>query len=105
MTSPNDAKREGATVEQLRAVIDRGQTGEKVPFSDPATAPLGTDDEAAGTRHDPHVTAQMIQTETAKAPPPQEPRIDAAKMMIVAAFLAVCALFLWFAFLSAPPPQ
>jgi hypothetical protein len=29
--------------------IDRGVTGDKVPGSDPAAAPLGTDDEAAGT--------------------------------------------------------
>jgi hypothetical protein len=35
-------------MEQLRADIDSGRTGEKVPGSDPAAAPLGTDDEAAG---------------------------------------------------------
>ncbi|MCJ8144252.1 hypothetical protein MKI84_15120 [Ancylobacter sp. A5.8] len=38
-----------STAERLRADIDRGRTGDKVPFSDPAAAPLGTDDEAAGT--------------------------------------------------------
>ncbi|WGD30467.1 hypothetical protein AncyloWKF20_01085 [Ancylobacter sp. WKF20] len=37
------------TADRLRADIDRGQAGDKVPFSDPAAAPLGTDDEAAGT--------------------------------------------------------
>lgn len=36
------------TTEQLRARIDSGSTGEKVGFPDPAAAPLGTDDEAAG---------------------------------------------------------
>jgi hypothetical protein len=35
--------------EQLRNAIDTGKTGEKVAFPDPAAAPLGTDDEAAGT--------------------------------------------------------
>ena len=35
--------------EQLRAAIDRGDTRDKVVGSDPATAPLGTDEEAAGT--------------------------------------------------------
>ncbi|MPQ95310.1 hypothetical protein AXZ77_2496 [Thioclava sp. ES.031] len=38
-----------AEASQLRETIDRGGTGDKVAFSDPAAAPLGTDDEAAGT--------------------------------------------------------
>ena len=38
------------TGEQLRHDIDSGKTGEKVGFPDPATAPLGTDDEAGGAR-------------------------------------------------------
>ncbi|MFT0860746.1 hypothetical protein [Ancylobacter sp. G4_0304] len=37
-----------STAERLRAEIDRGRAGDKVPFPDPAAAPLGTDDEAAG---------------------------------------------------------
>ena len=36
-------------VDQLRNDIDSGRTGDKVACSDPAAAPLGTDDEAAGT--------------------------------------------------------
>lgn len=36
------------TIDQLRADIDAGRTGEKVAHPDPAAAPLGTDDEAAG---------------------------------------------------------
>jgi len=36
-------------VDKLRDDIDRGRTGDKVDVSDPAAAPLGTDDEAAGT--------------------------------------------------------
>lgn len=39
----------GTTVEQLRRDIDRGVTHDKVPGSDPAAAPLGADEEAAGT--------------------------------------------------------
>lgn len=41
--------RRGPTTAQLRDTIDRGRTGSKVPHEDPAAAPLGTDDEAAGT--------------------------------------------------------
>ena len=37
------------TTARLKADIDAGRTGDKVPSSDPALAPLGTDDEAAGT--------------------------------------------------------
>ena len=36
-------------MEQLRRDIDRGRTGDKIEVSDPAAAPLGTDEEAAGT--------------------------------------------------------
>jgi hypothetical protein len=34
---------------QLSADIDSGRTGDKNPALDPSLAPLGTDDEAAGT--------------------------------------------------------
>ena len=37
------------TTARLRHDIDRGRGGDKVDVGDPATAPLGTDDEAAGT--------------------------------------------------------
>lgn len=36
------------TGEQLRADIDAGRTGDKIPFPDPAAAPLATDAEAGG---------------------------------------------------------
>jgi hypothetical protein len=40
---------EVGTTARLRAEIDSGRTGDKVATIDPAAAPLGTDDEAAGT--------------------------------------------------------
>jgi hypothetical protein len=46
---PSPSRRDSATTEQLRRDIDRGLTGDKIPVEDPAAAPLGTDDEAAGT--------------------------------------------------------
>ncbi|ODN70118.1 hypothetical protein [Methylobrevis pamukkalensis] len=36
------------TNDRLHGDIERGKTKDKVPFADPAAAPLGTDDEAAG---------------------------------------------------------
>jgi hypothetical protein len=44
------------TTEQLRIAIDQGQGGCKVDVGDPASAPLGTDDEAGGA---PNSTAQV----------------------------------------------
>ena len=38
----------GAESARLREDIDSGATGDKVPFSDPSAAPLGTDAEAGG---------------------------------------------------------
>ena len=46
----NQAGLQGGGAEQLRQRIDSGLTGDKVAVSDPATSPLGTDDEAAGGR-------------------------------------------------------
>ena len=37
------------TTDQIRHDIDSGKSGDKVGFPDPSAAPLGTDDEAAGT--------------------------------------------------------
>tara|TARA_R110002020_G_scaffold26514_34_gene86067 strand:+ start:6073 stop:6417 length:345 start_codon:yes stop_codon:yes gene_type:complete len=48
------SERNGAAAKaRLRDDIDRGAAGDKVAFSDPAAAPLGTDEEAAGTPPDP----------------------------------------------------
>lgn len=52
-----------ADAQRLRDAIDKGLTGDKIPAADPAAAPLGTDDEAAGTRPPP--SASVID----KAPP------------------------------------
>jgi hypothetical protein len=43
---PADDKPDRGNPERLRAAIDHGWTADKVSVSDPAAAPLGTDDEA-----------------------------------------------------------
>ncbi|MGQ9367787.1 hypothetical protein [Azospirillum sp. ST 5-10] len=65
---PDDRPADPPTMaaQRLRAAIDRGETGDKVPNEDPAAAPLGTDDEAAGTRPPPTV---------APSPSPGGPRV------------------------------
>ena len=57
-----------ATVEQLRRDTDSGRTRDKVSGSDPAAAPLGADEEAAGTP----VSAKQVELDrqnTVDAPP------------------------------------
>ena len=44
-----NAENGSSTAARLRAEIDAGNTAGKVGVSDPAAAPLGTDEEAAGT--------------------------------------------------------
>jgi hypothetical protein len=57
------------TVERLRTDIDRGRTGDKVAVSDPAMAPLGTDEEAAGT---PLTVQQIAETRRLEVSCPRE---------------------------------
>ena len=65
MTGPRPAHHEsrGATVAQLRADIDSGRTGDKVAAIDHAAAPLGTDEEAAGTPVSAEIVAMVRQRE------------------------------------------
>jgi hypothetical protein len=57
---------ETANISQLRRDIDSGRTGDKVAAPDPAAAPLGTDDEAAGTTLSSEVV-EMAQKEELRA--------------------------------------
>jgi hypothetical protein len=56
-----------ATPDQLRHDIDSGRTGDKVRASDPAAAPLCTDEEAAGTSIAPELVARVRHFERARA--------------------------------------
>lgn len=50
------------TAQELEGAIDRGRTGDKGAFFDPAASPLGTDDEAAGKPETPtRVTTALRQ--------------------------------------------
>ena len=52
-----------STTDKLRADIDAGRTRDKVAGTDPAAAPLGTDEEAAGRPIDPAAVATARQRE------------------------------------------
>lgn len=77
--------------DQLRARIDEGATGDKVPASDPAAAPLGTDAEAGGSRLDPADIARDMRDGGPPEPPAaaQNARGPAAGRTRTAAFVAV----------------
>jgi len=58
-----------ANAERLRDAIDSGRTGDKVAWADPAIAPLGADEEAAGTPPTPEAMQQAFASETTRAVP------------------------------------
>jgi hypothetical protein len=100
-----------ARTEELRKDIDEGKTGDKVPFRDPAAAPLGSDDEAAGHPPTPEAVAlareNEIRTDAADHPNATEqgrdsfnaqkqspwPGIAIGLAVIVIAGIAIAAIF------------
>ncbi|ALA19183.1 MULTISPECIES: hypothetical protein [Chelatococcus] len=80
-----------ATVERLRRDIDLGKTGDKVPFPDPAAAPLGTDDEAAGT---PVTTAELHAESHALTPQPSSPPHSRRAIIVAAAIAGAAIVFI-----------
>jgi hypothetical protein len=94
---------EPAQTDRLRADIDRGRTGDKVPASDPSAAPLGTDDEAGGTPADVARTRLAAQQRVAGEPPrrpglaegPRRPGRVALAVVGVAGVLVLVLVALW----------
>jgi hypothetical protein len=93
-----------ATVAQLRRDIDSGATGDKVPVLDPASAPLGTDDEAAGAPPPPELVADVRRAERADRRAPLDPTDndeDPRGLRLIGAValaVALAAVALWFSF-------
>lgn len=87
---------------ELRHDIDRGLTGDKVAVEDPAAAPLGTDDEAAGSPPDPEIMAEVRQRELRRGERIRRARRlrvsdggGAIRWLLIAAFLLVLLAFVW----------
>lgn len=84
--------KEPMTSAKLRDEIDHGQARDKVSFPDPAAAPLGTDDEAAGHPPTPEQIAMARSHEVREDPPPR-PALDSSigksgiKLLLGAAIL------------------
>ena len=71
------------TTDQLRSDIDSERTGDKQPGSDPAAAPLGTDDEAGGAGHSERSVATASSDEATRTPTNIGPGRQAAEARVV----------------------
>jgi hypothetical protein len=81
--------------EELRAAIDRGAARDKVATHDPAAAPLGTDEEAAGTPV-PSGAIEAAAEHELRGPPRRsreghEPFFPTRTVLVLAAVLLVLA--------------
>jgi hypothetical protein len=90
------------TLDQLRADIDSGRTGDKVAAPDPAMASLGTDDEAAGTPPSSDAIALTQRLETSR-PDEAEPQtgLGHAWILVAVVVMFASALVCWGLFLKA----
>ncbi len=79
------------TAAQLRDDIDSGRTRDKVAHSDPAAAPLGTDDEAAGTPPTGEQAAMARRHEASRRVPDPSPADQPPKQ----AGMAPSGRFVW----------
>jgi hypothetical protein len=90
-----------STVEQLRNDIDHGRACDKVDALDPAIAPLGADDEAAGTPLDPSAVEAARTLEMSRSCQSAPRRGSGAAWLLIAFSLAVGAgLVAWMAWFA-----
>jgi hypothetical protein len=96
MSEPAPLATDGAAA-RLRDDIDRGRTGDKVDWPDPAVAPLGTDDEAGGSCAPGEIVEQTRRVEIARShsPPQCHRRLGAAWLLISFVLVAASAIVLF----------
>jgi hypothetical protein len=81
---PREQQLSSDTIERLRSDIDHGLTGDKIDFSDPAAAPLGADDEAAGIPPSPRAVAIARRNESRRSSGPTRQRGAGAAWLLIA---------------------
>lgn len=69
----NEKRKDVVNPDLLRVMIDSGKAADKASFPDPAAAPLGTDDEAAGTSITREQVAWSLRSEVADRPTDRAP--------------------------------
>ena len=85
---------EVTTSAQLRHAITRGQSRDKVSNIDPAAAPLGTDDEAAGRSPSRQEIDLAAKQELRSAPVPSQPS-EPSPIVILIGAAALLAIGVW----------
>ena len=93
----SERKRSGpavATTAQLRHGITTGKSRDKVSNIDPAAAPLGTDDEAAGRPPSRHEIGLAAKEELRSAPVPSQP-LEQSPIVILIGAAALLAIGIW----------
>jgi hypothetical protein len=87
------------TTDQLRRAIDSGATGDKVNSSDPAAAPLGTDEEAGGRTPTPVERAmslrQELRTGSSAARRGAKSGWTSVQLAVIVAFCVALAAVAW----------
>jgi hypothetical protein len=79
----------GSTVSQLRDDVDSGRTGDKVRWPDHAAAPLGTDEEAAGTPLSFRAVTQAQAVETSRSSQSDPERSWSGAVWLMILFIVV----------------
>ena len=85
---------DGPTTAKLRHDIDRGRGGDKVDAIDPAAAPLGTDDEAAGTPPSKEAVQIAYNHEIGSRPTSQRAKTDWAVPVFVVIIICLVSITL-----------
>jgi hypothetical protein len=96
MREPPSFVTDGAAA-RLKNDIDRGRTGDKVAWPDPAAAPLGTDDEAGGNCATSETVERTRQAEIARGrvPPQSHHGLGATWLLISPMLVAALAIVLF----------
>jgi len=84
---------DGPYADKLRHAINTGRTGGKISYPDPAAAPLGTDEEAAGTPLSGAEVDRALRAEIRRPPQPspENPRRGVAGGSIILVLMAMAA--------------
>jgi hypothetical protein len=97
MSDPPPSLATDGAAARLRYDIDRGRTGDKVDWPDPAAAPLGTDDEAGGNCTTGETVERTRQAEIARGRvhPHRHDGLGAAWLLISLVLVAALAIVLF----------
>jgi hypothetical protein len=84
-----------ATTERLRADIDSGRTRDKVRHLEPAAAPLGADEEAAGTPV-PRYAVEIARAQEVEGPVVRQPMGGVIAFVSIIALIAIALCIIAF---------